>query len=103
MSNPSFLPVPEVKYTQKSPILGEFEVSVHGSLMSSKMQDAFTRLQRRVKMPGFREGKVPIDLVKRKYHEDVLHDVFNEVVSETYRKAAADNKVRVASDPSCPS
>lgn len=99
MTNPSFLPVPEVKYTQKTPILGEFEVSVHGSLMQSKMQDAFSRLQKRVKMPGFREGKVPIDLVKKKYHEDVLHDVFNQVVTETYRKAAVDNKVRVAGDP----
>lgn len=99
MTNPNFLPVPEVKYTQKSAILGEFEVSVHGSLLQSKMQDAFARLQKKVKMPGFREGKVPIDLVKKKYHEDVLHDVFNQVVTETYRKAAMENKVRVASDP----
>jgi trigger factor len=99
MSNPNFLPVPEVKYTQKSAILGEFQVSVHGSLMSTKMQDAFSRLQKRVKMPGFREGKVPLDLVKKKYHEDVLHDVFNQVVTETYRQAATDNKVRVAGDP----
>jgi trigger factor len=99
MTNANFLPVPEVKYTQKTPILGEFEVSVHGSLMTSKMQDAFARLQKRVKMPGFREGKVPLDLVKKKYHEDVLHDVFNQVVTETYRKGAVDNKVRVAGDP----
>lgn len=99
MTTPNFLPVPEVKYTQKSAILGEFEVSVHGSLLQSKMQDAFARLQKKVKMPGFREGKVPIDLVKKRYHEDVLHDVFNQVVSETYRKAAMENKVRVASDP----
>jgi len=95
----NFLPVPEVKYTQKTPILGEFEVSVHGSMMNSKMQDAFSRLQKKVKMPGFREGKVPLELVKKKYHEDVLHDVFNQVVMETYRKAATENKVRVASDP----
>jgi trigger factor len=98
-NTPSFLPVPEVKYTQKTPILGEFEVSVHGSLMTSKMADAFQRLQKKVKMPGFREGKVPMELVKKKYHEDVLHDVFNQVVTETYRKGAVDNKVRVAGDP----
>lgn len=99
MSNPNFLPMPEVKYTQKTPILGEFVVNVHGSLMSTKMQDAFTRLQKRVKMPGFRTGKVPLDIVKKRYHEDVLHDVFNQVVTETYRQAANDNKVRVAGDP----
>jgi trigger factor len=99
MSNPNFLPMPEVKYTQKTPILGEFQVNVHGSLMSTKMQDAFSRLQKKVKMPGFREGKVPLDIVKKRYHEDVLHDVFNQVVTETYRQAANDNKVRVAGDP----
>lgn len=95
----NFMPVPEVKYTQKSPILGEFEVKVHSSLVSSKMQDAFQRLQKRVTMPGFRQGKVPLDLVRKKYHEDVLHDVFSQLVNETYRNAAVENKVKVASDP----
>lgn len=100
MTNPmNFLPEPQVKYTQKSPILGEFQVNVHASLMQAKMKDAFQRLQGRVALPGFRKGKVPLDLVRKKYHEDVLHDVFNQVVSETYRKAATDNQVRVASDP----
>jgi trigger factor len=100
MTNPmSFLPVPEVKYTQKSPILGEFQVNVHTSLIQAKMQDAFTKLQRKVTLPGFRAGKVPLDLVRKKYHEDVLHDVFNQIVNETYRKAATENKVRVAGDP----
>lgn len=98
-NSPNFLPVPEVKYSQKSPILGEFQVNVHASLMQSKMQDAFKRLQQKATLPGFRAGKVPMDLVRKKYHEDVLHDVFNQVVSETYRKAAVENKVRVASDP----
>ena len=67
----SFLPEPQVKYTQKSPILGEFEVNVHGSLVKDKMHDAFNRLQKRVTMPGFRAGKVPLDLVRKKYKEDV--------------------------------
>lgn len=99
MNNPNFLPVPEVKYTKKSNILGEFQVNVHASVMNAKMQDAFRALQQKVAMPGFRAGKVPLDLVRKKYHEDVLHDVFNKVVSETYRKGAVDNKVPVAGDP----
>jgi trigger factor len=100
MSNtPNFLPVPEIKYTQKTAILGEFQVNVHASLMQTKMQEAFGRLQKKAKLPGFREGKVPLDLVRKKYHEDVLQDVFNQVVNETYRAAATEHKVRVASDP----
>lgn len=99
MTNTNFLPVPEVKYTKKSTILGEFQVNIHASLVASKMKDGFDRLQKRVNMPGFRQGKVPLDLVRKKYHEDVLHDVFNQLVSETYRKGAVDHKVPVAGDP----
>ncbi len=99
MNQPSFLPVPEVKYTQKSPILGEFKVSVHPSIMDQKLQAAYQRLQQRVQLPGFRKGKAPLDLVKRKFERDVLDDVFHEIVNETYRKAAVENKLPVAGDP----
>lgn len=91
--------MPEVKYTKKTPILGEFEVNVHSAVVNDKMASAFSRLQKRVTMPGFRAGKVPMDLVKKKYRGDVLQDVFNELVNETYRQSAIENKVRVAGDP----
>lgn len=97
--NSTFLPVPEVKYNKKTPVLGEIEVRVHGSLIDSKMDSAFSNLQKRVSLPGFRKGKVPLNLVKQKYHEDVLHDVFRDLVSDAYRKAAIDNKAPVAGEP----
>jgi trigger factor len=40
-----------------------------------------------------------MDLVKKKYHEDVLHDVFKKVVWETYRGAATEQKVQAIGDP----
>lgn len=99
MSTPNFLPVPEVKYEKKTAILGEFQIKIHGSVMNQKMQDAFAQLQKKVSMPGFRPGKMPLPLVKQKYHEDVLHDVFQKVVSESYRDAAIKNKVPVVGEP----
>ena len=99
MTQPSFIPVPEVKYTQKSPILGEFKVTVHPSMVDQKLQAAYQRLQQKAAIPGFRKGKAPLEVVKRKFAKDVLDDVFHEVVNETYRKAAVDHKVPVAGDP----
>ncbi len=95
----NFLPVPEVKYQKKSAILGEFQVSVHSSLMSARLNEAYTSLQKRVALPGFRAGKVPMELVRKKYKEDVLQDVFQKLVNETYRKGASEHKVPVAADP----
>ena len=95
----SFIPEPEIKYLKKTPILGEFEINVHGSLVSQKIQTALVNFQKRVNLPGFRKGKVPLDLVKKKYHEDVLHEVFQGLVSETYRKGAAEHKVPAVGNP----
>ncbi|NUM89435.1 MAG: trigger factor [Bdellovibrionales bacterium] len=99
MPTPNFLPLPDVKYTKKSNILGEFQVKVHPSLVQDKMAKAFQRLQQKVTLPGFRPGKAPIDLVKARYRKDVLDDVFQEVANEAYRKGATDNKVPAVGDP----
>lgn len=88
-----------VKFEKKSAILGEFKVQVEAKLMRDRMSDAFNSLQKRVTLPGFRAGKVPMDIVRKKYHEDVLHDVFQKVVWETYRGAAIDQKIPAVGDP----
>ena len=95
----NFLPVPEVKFEKKTAILGEFHIKVHGSLMNQRMNDAFADLQKKASAPGFRPGKMPLSLVKQKHHEDVLHDVFQKLISESYRGAAAEYKVPVVGSP----
>lgn len=92
-------PGAEVKFEKKSSILGEFKITVASKVMQERMQSAFQNLQKKAKLPGFREGKVPLDLLKKKYHGDVLNDVFNRLAQDAYRAAAIENKVPVAGDP----
>ncbi|MEO2199009.1 MAG: trigger factor family protein, partial [bacterium] len=38
------------------------------------------RYSRRAKVPGFRPGKVPVSIVRKRFQQDLLHDVAHDLV-----------------------
>jgi trigger factor len=66
-------------------------------------QEVKTRLQslaRRVKVDGFRPGKVPLSIVSQRYGYSVHYEVMNDKVGEAFQKAANEAQLRVAGQPS---
>jgi len=53
-----------------------------------------------VKMPGFRPGKVPANLVKKMHGENLQRDALNGSIQEGIQKLIADNNLRPAMQPS---
>lgn len=49
-----------------------------------------------IKMDGFRPGKVPAGMVKKKYGEQIRMEVISDVISQKYSKAIQDEKLAVA-------
>lgn len=58
-----------------------------------RMVDAF---RRRHTFPGFRPGKVPADLVLKRFHEDIDRAVLEELVPSSIQEAAREHQVRPA-------
>lgn len=54
----------------------------------------------RVRIDGFRPGKVPLTVVKQRYGASVHQEVVGDVLQETFGEAAAQEKLRVAGLPS---
>ena len=66
-------------------------------------QEVKTRLQnlaRRVKVDGFRPGKVPLSIVSQRYGYSVQYEVMNDKVGEAFQQAATEAQLRVAGQPS---
>jgi trigger factor len=55
--------------------------------------------QRVAALPGFRPGKAPKDMVVRKYAKDIEEEVKKKLISDSYRKAIADQKLDVLGYP----
>ncbi len=57
------------------------------------------RIGKNVKMPGFRPGKVPANIVKQQYGEQAHYDALNEALERAFGEAAKSQELRVAGNP----
>ena len=57
------------------------------------------RIGKNFKMPGFRPGKVPANIVKQQYGEQAHFDALNEALERAFGEAAKSQELRVAGNP----
>ncbi len=57
------------------------------------------RYQKLARIPGFRAGKVPESLIRSKFAKEVRQEVLESLVSERFRKAIDEQKLRPISEP----
>ena len=55
--------------------------------------------RRKANIPGFRQGNVPIGLIKKQYGTSVLIDEINKLVSESLQKFFVDTKDKILGEP----
>ena len=58
-----------------------------------------TELSKTIKLPGFRPGKVPLSLVKKRYGSSVMGEVLEKTVQDSSSKLLQDHDVRPALEP----
>ena len=83
--------------------LDKLERKITLTLPADVIQNEVTRrlkdVARKVKMDGFRPGKVPLNVVAQQYGYSVHHEVMNDKVGEAFANAAGEAKLRVAGQP----
>ncbi len=67
--------------------------------IQKEVEARLKRMQRQVKMDGFRPGKVPLGVVAQRYGYSVQYEVMNDKVGEAFNAAAAEAKLRIAGSP----
>ena len=76
-----------------------YSVKIMAQDIAGRIDDEVKRIAPTVRMPGFRPGKVPANLVK-KMHGPALHqDVLNSTIREAMDKLVSEQKLRPAMQP----
>ena len=76
-----------------------YTVTIKATDIAAKIDGEVSKIAPQVRMPGFRPGKVPANLVK-KMHGPALHqEALNTTVREAIDKVIADNQLRPAMQP----
>ena len=80
-------------------LMREIEVEVPAEEVSKTYRTVIKRYQKLARIPGFRAGKVPETLVRSKFAKELRQEVLEALVSERFRNAINERKLRPVSEP----
>ena len=76
-----------------------YSVTILAKDIAARIEGEVTKIAPQVRMPGFRPGKVPANLVKKMHGPQLHQDALNTSVQEAVQKVLADHKLRPAMQP----
>lgn len=76
-----------------------FDVKVPASEIEKSLHNRLETIGKKVKIPGFRPGKVPLALLKQRYKAEALSDVLEECVEKGIKKAIKEGNIKPSLKP----
>src|SRR5580700_8880051 len=78
----------------------EIEISVPVDEIARETDRVVANIQQKVKLPGFRPGKVPINLIRTKFAKEVREDVIENLLPKYFQKKMEEEDLQVVGRPS---
>jgi trigger factor len=75
------------------------QVEAPVDLVREAWEEAYGRVQRSARLPGFRKGHVPRNLLKLHFSDEVRREVAKRLIPEVYRQALTDARLSPVEEP----
>ena len=89
----------QVTETLSQGLKREFKVVLPATELEERLNSELSTLKDRVRINGFRPGKVPVGHLRKVYGRSVMADVLQNAVNEANRKIVEDNGLKLAHEP----
>lgn len=89
----------EATNAQANELERRVDLSIAIENVEKEMEQRLKRMGRNMKMPGFRPGKVPFNIVKQQYGDQARHEVLAEELDRVFGETVTAQKIRVAGYP----
>ncbi|MBK8157710.1 MAG: trigger factor [Rhodospirillaceae bacterium] len=77
----------------------EYKIAVPAAQLREKVDGKLVELSHKLKIPGFRPGKVPMSLLKQRYEQSVMGEVLEESVQQSSQQLMTERNLRPAGQP----
>ncbi len=81
------------------PLHKTIQVEIPWDMISDELDRSFKELAGQVKLKGFRPGKVPKSVVKKRFGKKAQDDVLARLIADSYDAALVQNRIRAVSKP----
>src|ERR1700722_758451 len=89
----------QVKETSKKGLQREFNIVVPKDVVEKDLNASLEEIRKSAKHPGFRPGKVPMELVKQLHGQSARADILDKAISDATEKALKERNLRPAMQP----
>ena len=89
--------IEELKKTKDLDV--EWKVTIPAPEINNELDKKYLEIQKDIKIPGFRQGKVPLNIIKDRYSKNVLPEVTDKVINKNLTKAILEKKLKPAVQP----
>ena len=76
-----------------------YKVVIENKEFAKEVDAKLAKLAKQVKIQGFRAGKAPLAMVKKKYQSEVMGEALDEAIRNGSNKVMEENKLRPATQP----
>ena len=77
----------------------EVRVEVPADKVQTRVDEIYRRISQDAKLPGFRKGKAPLDVIRKEYKSNVREQVLQYELPEFFREAIKTEKVDPIAQP----
>jgi len=74
-------------------------VELPADQVNEEVEKRLKTISKSAKIDGFRPGKVPLSVVRKRYQDQVLMEVHGELIQSTYYEALGQEQLKPAGDP----
>jgi trigger factor len=77
----------------------ELDLEISAEEVTKKMESVAKEFARIARVPGFRPGKAPVSLIRRRFADDIKGEVFQSLVPQRVEQAVTEQKLTPVSQP----
>ncbi len=87
------------KVEKKENSMVNLEITVDKGDVRKEFEKALVEINKKAQVPGFRTGKIPAPVLRKKFLPNIKYTVLNEIVPNALQKALEDNSITAYSQP----
>ena len=92
-------PAMQVTETQTDGLKRAYKVVIEAKDIQEKVEDRLNEIGNTVQIPGFRPGKVPLQILKQRFGGSVMGEVLEKAVNDSSNQAITERGLRPALQP----
>lgn len=77
----------------------ELEITLSEDEVQPRYQEAYKQAQMSINMPGFRPGRVPVKMIKKRFGAQIEMEADQEIINEIFPKIAEEKQLSIVGQP----